>query len=117
MKKYACRYEELIAKGKLGVTVDSRPIVLILSRDNEVYALRDVCPHKGPRLSDGMIDTGCSGDTVGEYCYDADTEVIRCPWHSWEFDIKTGNSIVSPDQFRVKTYPTLIEEGLVFVDM
>ena len=43
-----------------------------------------------------------------------DGEIIRCPWHLWEFDIATGECLVDP-QMRVKTYPVAIEDGVVVV--
>jgi hypothetical protein len=41
-------------------------------------------------------------------------EIIRCPWHMWEFEIATGRCLVDP-KARVKTYPVVIEEGQVVV--
>ena len=43
-----------------------------------------------------------------------DGEIIRCPWHLWEFDILTGGCLVDP-KVRVKTYPVRIEDGEVVV--
>ena len=40
-------------------------------------------------------------------------EIIRCPWHLWEFEIATGRCLVDPR--RVKTYPVAIEDGQVVV--
>jgi len=41
-------------------------------------------------------------------------EIIRCPWHLWEFDIATGRCLVDAEA-RVKTYPVSIENGDVIV--
>jgi nitrite reductase/ring-hydroxylating ferredoxin subunit len=43
-----------------------------------------------------------------------DGEIIRCPWHLWEFDLLTGLCLVDP-KVRVKTYPVSIEAGEVVV--
>jgi len=43
-------------------------------------------------------------DTPGEYRYALDGQVLKCPWHFWEFDITTGEMIFVPDPKRVKTY-------------
>ena len=32
----------------------------------------------------------------GEYERGGDGEVIRCPWHGWEFEVKTGRSWFDP---------------------
>ncbi|MEH7239354.1 Rieske (2Fe-2S) protein [Bacillus sp. JJ1562] len=117
MKYQVCSIGELEKNGKYPFTLNGKGIVLVQSEDGGVYALRDVCPHKGPCLSDGMIDKGCSSNEVGEYIFEKEKEVLRCPWHSWEFDIKTGKSLFAPDKIKVKTYEVLVEDGLVFINV
>jgi nitrite reductase/ring-hydroxylating ferredoxin subunit len=34
---------------------------------------------------------------------------VRCPWHGWEFDITTGQSVFNPHKMRVKTYAVTVE--------
>ncbi len=117
MKHQVCKYEELELERKKAVVVNGKAIVLVKSKNGEVFALRDVCPHKGPCLSLGMIDENCSSSSVGEYIFEKDKEVLRCPWHSWEFDIRTGRSIFNPDKVRVKTYEVNIDNGLVYIEV
>ena len=31
-------------------------------------------------------------------------EIIRCPWHGWEFDVRTGRSWFDPERTRVRSY-------------
>ncbi len=117
MKHYVCSLEELGKIRKKALVINNRPVVVVYSDQGSLHALRDVCPHKGPCLSDGMLDKNCTGATTGEYIFDRETEVLRCPWHSWEFDIRTGKSLFSPEKVRVKTYSVIIEEGDVFVEL
>ena len=117
MKHLVCDYNELKKSGKQAFEIDRKPVVVVLSQDGQVYALKDVCPHKGPCLSEGMVDKNCSANGVGEYIYESGREVIRCPWHSWEFDIKTGESLFAPDKVKVKTYDVSIEDEKVFVTL
>jgi nitrite reductase/ring-hydroxylating ferredoxin subunit len=49
-----------------------------------------------------------------EFAIERDGEIIRCPWHLWEFEIATGRCLVDA-RMRVKTYPTTIEDGWVVV--
>jgi 3-phenylpropionate/trans-cinnamate dioxygenase ferredoxin subunit len=30
------------------------------------------------------------------------------PWHDWEFDIRTGKSVVDPERIKISAYPTEI---------
>lgn len=50
-------------------------------------------------------------DKPGEYNYAMDGQILRCPWHFWEFDITTGEMIFVPEPYRVKTYDVAIERG------
>ena len=36
-------------------------------------------------------------------------EIIRCPWHGWEFDITNGRSIFNPHRLRVRSYEVTVE--------
>src|SRR5262249_51644911 len=49
-------------------------------------------------------------DEPGTHQYVRRGEVIRCSWHGWEFDIKTGTSWVDPKRIRVKRYPVTVQE-------
>jgi len=45
----------------------------------------------------------------GEYIWGREGEILRCPWHGWEFDLITGRSIFNPHKMRVRTYEVTIE--------
>ena len=36
--------------------------------------------------------------------YSRPGEILRCPWHGWEFDIRTGQSWFDPRKVRVRRY-------------
>jgi len=48
-------------------------------------------------------------DEVGECGWTKSGEIIRCPWHTWEFDIRTGEAVHTPYRLRTKTYETAVE--------
>ena len=45
----------------------------------------------------------------GEYLYSRQGEILRCPWHGWEFDIRSGQSWFDPTGVRVRRYEVSIE--------
>jgi 3-phenylpropionate/trans-cinnamate dioxygenase ferredoxin subunit len=93
------------------------------------YALRNTCPHQAAPLCLGAIKGMTMPSRPGEYVWAREGEIIRCPWHGWEFDITTGRSIfnphrirvatydvtVEPDDERVETFPVTVDNGLVVV--
>lgn len=58
---------------------DGRQIALF-NINGSFYALENVCPHMGGPLGDGEIEDS----------------MVTCPWHGWQFDIKTGLCINVP---------------------
>lgn len=115
MKHEVCKTSDLENGDMKAITLERKPIVVIRSKDGEFYALRNVCPHKGPALSDGMLDGTCTATEPGEYNLEKDGEVLKCPWHSWEFDIKTGCSIFAPEKVKVKKYDVYVENDTVYL--
>ena len=47
----------------------------------------------------------------GEYRLERHGEMLRCPWHGWEFDIKTGQSWCHPESVKARTYAVEVVPG------
>jgi hypothetical protein len=62
-------------------------------------------------LCSGMLVSLVDSSEPGEYRMSRQAEMLRCPWHGWEFDIRTGQSWCDPAKVRVKTYPVTVEPG------
>lgn len=82
----------------------------VFNVDGEFFALLDRCPHQGGPLCAGQLLGTISSPGPGAYEHGAGV-VIRCPWHAWEFDLRTGRSWVDPQRTRVKAYPTGVRSG------
>jgi nitrite reductase/ring-hydroxylating ferredoxin subunit len=74
----------------------------------EFYALRNTCPHQGGPLCQGRLTGFVMARVPGKYSYSRRGEILRCPWHGWEFDVKTGQSWFDPIQTRVRAYPVTV---------
>lgn len=83
----------------------------IFNVKGKYHALRNLCPHAGAELCRGVITGMNEPSEVGEYRWVREGEILRCPWHGWEFDILTGRSIFNPNAVRVKTYETTVVES------
>jgi nitrite reductase/ring-hydroxylating ferredoxin subunit len=80
----------------------------------EFFAVRNVCPHKGGPLCRGRLRPHVVGPEVNRIAFEREGEILKCPWHQWEFDIRTVWSLYAP-RLRVKTYPVSVEDGRVVV--
>ena len=76
----------------------------------EYFALRNRCPHQGAELCQGLVCGFVTSSNPGEYTMIRNGEFLRCPWHGWEFEIRTGQSWFDPRKVRVKSYEVSIEE-------
>lgn len=81
----------------------------IYNINGEFYAINNYCPHQGAELCKGPVSGTNLPSDVYQYNYGRDQEIVRCPWHGWEFDIKTGISLFS-DSVRTKTYKVVEED-------
>lgn len=90
------------------VTVSGREIG-IFNVDGEFYALRNVCPHRGAPLCKGRLSPLITSAGLYQVEYQREGEILKCPWHLWEFDVKTGCSMHDPD-VRVRAY-RVAQEG------
>lgn len=83
----------------------------VFNLGGEFFALRNRCPHQGGPLCSGRASGLISSTTPGEYVYERPGEIIRCPWHGWEYDIRTGQSWFDPRSVRVRAYPVTLAPG------
>jgi 3-phenylpropionate/trans-cinnamate dioxygenase ferredoxin subunit len=96
-------------------TVKGRPIA-IFNLGGQFYGMLNRCPHQGGSLCDGIITGLVQSSIPGEYAYTRVGEIVRCPWHGWEFDIRTGQSYCDPEQIRTKSYQVTAEPGASVVE-
>ena len=66
--------------------------VAVFNVDGNYYAIDNTCVHRGGPLGEG----------------DLEGEVVACPWHGWEYNVKTG-ACVNNASACVKSYPVTVE--------
>ena len=74
--------------------------VALFNVDGTVYALDNTCLHRGGPLGEGFLE----GD------------VVACPWHMWEYNVRTGEKVGDPS-LKVATYPVEVEGNDVKVQL
>ena len=74
--------------------------VAVFHTDEGFFAIDDRCTHQDAALSDGFLE-GCE---------------VECPLHASKFDLRTGAVDAPPATVPVHTYPTAVEQDIVFVE-
>jgi nitrite reductase/ring-hydroxylating ferredoxin subunit len=96
------------------LSVGGRDIGVLRWRDRW-FALRNICPHLGGPVCSGPVQAYLTEDSAWskDLTIDVDRPVLTCPWHHWQFDLNTGESVTGRE--RVKTYLVEISNGRVTV--
>jgi 3-phenylpropionate/trans-cinnamate dioxygenase ferredoxin component len=97
-----CPAEEL-PPGTMKLVPAGSITVGVYNCDGSYYALEDRCSH-----DDGPL---VEGD------WDPDSCVVTCPRHGATFDIASGRPLTLPAYLPVETFPVVVEEGIVKVDV
>ena len=98
-----CTTDDLPPGARRIVEVDGRSIG-VFNVAGDYLAIRNRCPHQGGPLCEGVQVGELTSDLPGDYEYSRPGEIIRCPWHGWEFDLRTGASWFDPARRRVRSY-------------
>jgi nitrite reductase/ring-hydroxylating ferredoxin subunit len=98
MRRRIASIHQIPEGGGIAVDVGEKRIALFRA-GGEVFALDETCPHRGGPLHEGVIVE----------------RVVSCPWHGWQFDLKTGCSPVNPLS-RVRVYAVSVEGADVWLE-
>jgi nitrite reductase (NADH) small subunit/3-phenylpropionate/trans-cinnamate dioxygenase ferredoxin subunit len=82
------------------VQVDGHDVALA-NLDGSFYAVDNNCPHNGGPLSKGWLNSRRGA--------------LSCPWHAWNWDLRSGRALDPPVDYRVLTYQVRVEGEDVLV--
>jgi nitrite reductase/ring-hydroxylating ferredoxin subunit len=88
-----------LAPGTMRWVVVDRQRVLLANVEGVVYAVQDMCGHRGASLATGSL--------VGY--------VVECPLHYARFDVRTGKLLNGPVSEDLATYEVRVEGDTVYV--
>ena len=92
------RLEDIPPLGARVVRTAHGDVAIFRTAQDEVFALRDRCPHKGGPLSQGIVHG----------------KRVACPLHNWNIDLASGQA-VAPDEGCAGTYPVKVERGMIYL--
>ena len=90
--------------------IEGRDIV-VFHVNGEFFALLNRCPHEGAPLEKAACVARLTSPEPGVYLRSRVGELLRCPWHGWEFDMRNGQSWFDPKRVKVRSFPVAVETG------
>jgi nitrite reductase/ring-hydroxylating ferredoxin subunit len=116
MGEVVCQKYDLKPGEMMEATCGRHSVVLCRSLDGEFYAFLNRCIHQGAPLAKGKL---CGApeptDQVGEYNFIKDGEILRCPWHGREFDIKNNGCMLADSKYKLRQFKVTVEGEEVIV--
>jgi nitrite reductase/ring-hydroxylating ferredoxin subunit len=88
-----------VAVGEARVVEVGGRTVALCNVEGSLYAVDNVCPHRGGPLGEG----------------DLDGRVLTCPWHAWRWDVTTGANVNNP-AVTLRCFPVTVEGQGIFVE-
>lgn len=88
---------------RLGARVVQSPlgdIAVFRTAEDEVFALRDKCPHKGGPLSQGIVHG----------------KRVACPLHDWKIHLDNGLA-VAPDEGCAASFPVKLDGEMIYLSL
>ncbi len=92
--------EDIPRLGSRVIEAGDMKVAVFRTSEDQVFAIRNECPHKGGPLSEGIVH-GTS---------------VTCPLHNWKIDLASGEAL-GPDDGCTNVFPVKLENGQVFVDL
>jgi nitrite reductase/ring-hydroxylating ferredoxin subunit len=73
----------------------------VFNVDGQFYVTDDMCTHGPGSLSEGYIED----------------DVVECNFHNGQFNIRTGEVVSPPCMVPIKTYPAIVVDGRVTIEV
>ena len=87
-------------RGARRVPTSRGDVAVFRTGDNQVFALRDACPHKGGPLSQGIVHG----------------HAVTCPLHAWVIDLATGEPTgAEAGKGCAPTVPLRVQDGRILL--
>ena len=117
MRRYVVgKVEELPPGERKIVPVGGKGGIGVFNVKGSFYALKNLCPHKGGPVCHGRLRPHVISHDVYQLDRERDGEILKCPWHKWEFEVKTGIALYD-SSLCVKTYPVTVEEDEIILHL
>ena len=87
-----------VPPGRSKIVVVAGHVVALFNVGGTFHALSNTCLHRGGPVGEGELDG----------------TVVTCPWHGWQYDVRTGANVLNPVAC-LRTYPVKLDGERVLV--
>lgn len=87
-----------VPPGRSKIVVVAGNVVALFNVGGTFHALSNTCLHRGGPVGEGELDGS----------------VVTCPWHGWQYDVRTGRNVLNPVAC-LKTYSVKVDGERVLV--
>jgi nitrite reductase (NADH) small subunit len=110
-----CAAADLQPGAMVETTIGGRPVVVARSRAGRVYALAGRCLHHGAPLAHGRLLAAVDGAAPGDYRLAGCQEILKCPWHGYEYDLESGAALFDGRR-RLRRFTVHERGGRIVID-
>ncbi|MBZ9706750.1 Rieske (2Fe-2S) protein [Mesorhizobium sp. B2-1-8] len=114
-RTFACKVAEVTTERPKIVTF-GRISVGIFELHDGYAALLNICPHRAGQLCEGPVCGTTRQTNKTEFVYERAGELVRCAWHGWEFEIRSGKCLVD-DRLKARTFPVHRDGEDLYVEL
>jgi nitrite reductase (NADH) small subunit len=103
MEKHAVAQAEDVVPGRCQLVTAGEVEIGVFLVDGVYRAYRNFCPHAGAPI--------CRGE-ISRLPETGERQILRCPWHAWEYDLATGENVRLPSD-RLDSFPVEVVDGQI----
>jgi nitrite reductase/ring-hydroxylating ferredoxin subunit len=96
-----CSIDDVAPGAALKVEINDDLTLAVFNVEGEFFVTDDLCTHGPGSLSEGYIED----------------DVVECNFHNGQFNIRTGEVVSPPCMVPVKTYPVIVVDGKVTIEV
>ena len=87
----------------------------VFNTGKQVVAVLNICPHAYAPVCRGKVGGTTLPSRPGEFIWGRENEILRCPWHGWEYDLHSGQCLT--DRRKLKRFPVQIRDDEIYVEV
>jgi len=104
-----------LGPGERRIIIADDKSIGVFNTGSQIVAVLNICPHAYAPICRGKLGGTTLPSKAGEFVWGRENEILRCPWHGWEFDLHSGQCLT--DRRRLKRFPVRIRNDKIFVEI